>query len=177
MVETHGQGCSAGGGSTAVHMVNTRSWPYFDQAAGNSGVMSKWDVVSMRWAEVFYATLKNRSKCGDTGTVACLVNLTAAELSTAALGASAATGAFANGNAAYNFGLPYAPVIDGVELDDEPHALAAKGHWFKGPVLVGSARQEKCGQLPLSKTLDAAGFIAWANSTCLPRPLSLCTCA
>ena len=36
-------GCSAGAGSTANHVTNVRSWPYFDQAAGQSGMLAQWN--------------------------------------------------------------------------------------------------------------------------------------
>ena len=177
-------GCSAGGGSTANHMVNPRSWPYFDQAAGESGVMAKWDVNPMGWAEQFYAALLLASHCdkgrGGIGksaspsrvavssardasaSVDCLLNLTATQLSTAALTATS----LALKNTTYScFGLPYAPVIDGVEIADEPHALAAKGQWFKGPVLMGTARGESCGTDGFSHTMGERDFIEFVNTS------------
>merc|ERR1711998_654514 len=41
-------GCSAGAGSTANHMVNAKSWPYFDQAMGESGVLSYWNTNTLK---------------------------------------------------------------------------------------------------------------------------------
>jgi para-nitrobenzyl esterase len=125
-------GCAAGAGSTANHIVNPRSWPYFDQAAGESGTFAKWDVNSMQQAERYYADLQEKSGCGKD--VACLLALNATALSAAALRAEVAAGT--------NNGCTYAPVVDGVEIAAEPHELAARGQWFKGPVLLGTARDE-----------------------------------
>ena len=83
-----------------------------------------------------YGALAVATSCFD---VACLVNLSAGELSAAALQATNTDmGPFAN-NA-----LPWAPVIDGVDVLGTPEDLASKGQLFKGPVLMGTARQEVC---------------------------------
>ena len=44
-------GCSAGAGSTTNHMVNPRSWPFFQRAAAESGALSQWNVNSLPQAE------------------------------------------------------------------------------------------------------------------------------
>lgn len=75
----------------------------------------------MAWAEQYFDALKNETHCN---TVTCLVNLTSTQLSTAAL--TATTAAYSSGPA-YPYGLPYAPVIDGVDVVGEPHILARKG--------------------------------------------------
>ena len=43
-----------------------------------------------------------------------------------------------------NNALPYAPVIDGVDVLASPTDFARQGHIFPGPVLLGTARDECC---------------------------------
>jgi carboxylesterase type B len=89
------------------------------------------------------------------------VSLSAHDLSTAALNA---LGGLA-GLPVSDFGLPYAPVIDGVEVTDEPHTLAAEGQMHRGPLIVGSARDESCGKTGVPPNMDRPAFLAWANLT------------
>lgn len=59
--------CSAGAGSTANHIVNKKSWPFFDQAAGESGVGAQWNVNIMQQSQLFFDTLVLDANCSDVG--------------------------------------------------------------------------------------------------------------
>ena len=63
-------------------MVNNRSWPYFDQAAGESGVLAQWNTNTMTQAQLFFDTLVADSDCPD---VDCLVGLSSTALAAAAM--------------------------------------------------------------------------------------------
>jgi carboxylesterase type B len=138
-------GCSAGAGSTANHMVNSRSWPYFDQAAGESGVNSQWNTNSLANAEIFFGYLSKRAggPCGThvASVVQCMVNLSATKLSALSLLAQID---FNSDNSTDNSTLPFAPVVDGVDVLAPPRELMQRGHIFPGPVLLGTAQDEAC---------------------------------
>jgi para-nitrobenzyl esterase len=157
-------GCSAGAGSTINHMVNQRSWPYFHQAAAASGALAEWNVNTMLQAETLFDKLIGVTGCTD---VDCLVNLSSQQLSTAALQAVGKdTGSYAN-NA-----LPFAPVIDGIEILDTPENLSAKGQLFKGPVLLGTARQEVCS---LERSTPPSLIDVFSTSTLSERAMVVCS--
>ena len=48
-------GSSAGGGSTANHFVNARSWPLFDKTAGESGMFATWNTMPLESAEAHFS--------------------------------------------------------------------------------------------------------------------------
>ena len=50
-------GCSAGAGSTANHLVNVKSWPHFDQTSGMSGMLASLNTVPMPLAEAMFAAV------------------------------------------------------------------------------------------------------------------------
>ena len=129
-------GCSAGAGSTANHIVNKKSWPFFDQAAGESGVGAQWNVNTMQQSQLFFDTLVVDADCA---TVECLVNKSATELAAAAMQTVNDDDGFFANNA-----LPYAPTVDGVDVVAPPLVLAEQGHIFPGPILLGTAHDECC---------------------------------
>ena len=67
-------GCSAGAGSTANHFVSANSWPYFAQAAGESGMFAPWNSKPLALATNIYDELLVATGCT---TLACLSNKSA----------------------------------------------------------------------------------------------------
>eukprot|EP01046_Picozoa_sp_COSAG06_P008924 COSAG06_NODE_457_length_15473_cov_68.819240_3_plen_473_part_00 len=124
-------GCSAGAGSTANHLVNPRSWPFFDRAAGESGMLAAWNTNSMEQSQTLYDTVVKESHCADAD---CLAAMNVTDLVTAA---SRAFKADSNAH--------WGPTVDGVETTDSPYNLTKQGQFFtRGPVLLGTARDETC---------------------------------
>eukprot|EP00912_Choanoflagellata_sp_UC4_P000954 UC4_evm1s590 len=123
-------GCSAGAGSTTQHIINKRSWPYFDYAAGESGVTSGWNTNTMDQAQLMYEYVLEASQC-PAGSLNCLLSKTTQELHEIAQNASKLDNGFFG-----SCGLAFAPVIDGVELVDTPRSLVARGEIFDGPILM-----------------------------------------
>lgn len=144
-------GCSAGAGSVACHLTNRRSWPYFDRAAGESGLFAAWNTNTMEKSAGLYAAVAAKARCPTTGpgSAACLLALPAATL------AAAATAGFAACPGAH-----WGPTVDGVDTTASPRDAAADGELFRGPVLLGTARDETCSlagrDWPFN--LDLAGF-------------------
>ncbi len=66
-------GCSAGAGSTANHLVNPRSWPFFDRAAGESGMLAvrliQTTITNLR-AHVNHSNCTHASELEHTARVA-----------------------------------------------------------------------------------------------------------
>ena len=134
-------GCSAGAGSVAVHMVSKRSWSYFDRAAGQSGVTAAWNSLPLANAQTFFDIFAKASNCAaGASQVACLQNVSAADT------AKHATAAWAQLMKQPDFegNNNYSPTVDGVELLDTPRKLVMKGDTFDGPVLLGTAADEVC---------------------------------
>lgn len=137
--------CSAGAGSTANHIVNKKSWPFFDQAAGESGVGAQWNVNIMQQSQLFFDTLVLDANCSD---VECLVGLSAYDLAKAAMQTvNDYDGFFAN-NA-----LPCTPTVDGVDALAPPLVLAEQGHVFHGVTLIGTAQDECCSRAILTRSI------------------------
>eukprot|EP01050_Picozoa_sp_SAG11_P015048 SAG11_NODE_1915_length_4071_cov_6.184197_1_plen_570_part_00 len=134
-------GCSAGAGSVAVHMVSPKSWPHFSRAAGQSGVTAAWNSLPMREAQTLFDLFAKASGCADgAAQVACLQNLSAATAARHAATAWAQRSAQPDYAGTNN----YSPVVDGVELLDTPRQLVMQGKTFDGPVLLGTAADEVC---------------------------------
>jgi len=74
-------GSSAGGGSTANHVVNAHSWPFFHKAAGENGEFAMWNSMPLSDAEQTFSAVLNRTACAaGAGSVDCLEKKTALEL-------------------------------------------------------------------------------------------------
>ena len=133
-------GCSAGAGSTANHVVNANSWPFFAQAAGESGMFAKWNANAMATAEGIMGKLANFTGCDERGSASAVVCLQAQSATDIIRASGLLPGLFPN--APRVDGIVWAPVIDGVDTVGHPLALAKAGRHFKGPMLLGTARDE-----------------------------------
>ena len=154
-------GCSAGAGSTANHVVNAASWPFFSKASGNSGMFAMWNAMSMADGEATFAAVLKNTGCAD---VACLEGQSTQQLSKAA-----------------NLGLKrddpridrimWGPVIDGVDTIAHPWELAQRGHHFRGPLLLGTARDEGVSFCGTAANMSRSEFEAWATEVVPGAPL------
>ena len=135
-------GCSAGAGSVAAHLVSPRSWPFFHRAAGESGVMSQWNSKPMGDAELFFGLLLKAANCDGAGNpVACLEAMSASTVAAHAAAAWTARQKLPGFDGVNN----YSPVVDGVELTASPRELILAGKVFPhGQLLVGTAADEVC---------------------------------
>eukprot|EP01043_Picozoa_sp_COSAG02_P016103 COSAG02_NODE_702_length_18327_cov_85.154597_3_plen_137_part_00 len=73
--------------------------------------------------------------------------------------ANAATYAFKADSTAH-----WGPTIDGVETSDSPYNLTKQGQFFKGPLMVGTARDETCSLV--SGPLNGAQYITCSTVYC-----------
>ena len=129
-------GESAGSGSVANHLVHEQSWPLFDKAGMESGPFADWSSQPLDMASTRAEALATRVGCdpaaGSAVLAACLRGANESAIEAAA------------------HGLPdsdllcdWSPVIDGVELTDEPQRLAAAGKLKRGvPTLLGTNHDE-----------------------------------
>jgi carboxylesterase type B len=154
-------GCSAGAGSTANHVVNAASWPFFSKASGNSGMFAMWNAMSMADGEATYAAVLKNTGCAD---VACLEGKSTHELSQAAkLGLKRDDPRIDR--------IMWGPVIDGVDTIAHPWELAQRGHHFKGPLLLGTARDEGVSFCGTTANMSRSEFESWGTETMPGAPL------
>jgi carboxylesterase type B len=123
-------GCSAGAGSVANHLTNRKSWPYFDRASGNSGVLAAWNTNPRNQSQRMYDLTAGASGCAKRGggggganahSIACMVAQTAAQV------VAAASKAFAADPDAH-----WGPTVDGVDVVASPHDQALRGELHTG---------------------------------------------
>jgi carboxylesterase type B len=156
----------AGAGSTANHAVNAHSWPYFHKAAGESGMFAMWNAMPLSDAEETFSAILEKTLCtGATDHVACLEQKTTEELT-----AAASLGLFR----AHPWcgRIMWGPVIDGIDVIGHPWELAQRGHHFKGPLLLGTARDEGVSFCGTPGNMSQADFEEWAVGALKPAPLS-----
>ena len=157
---------SAGAGSTANHVVNAHSWQYFQKAAGESGMFAMWNAMPLSDAEETFSAVLTKTSCADaTDHVACLEQKTTADLSAAANLGLFRTHPFCGS-------IMWGPVIDGIDVIGHPWELARRGHHFKGPLLLGTARDEGVSFCGTPGNMTKAGFEQWAVGALKPVPLS-----
>ena len=125
-------GESAGAGSVTNHLVQPASWPFFRAAIMESGAFGYWTGKPLKMAENLYLNISDALDC-DHASAECLVSKSVDELTTAAFNH---TRFFAGGL------LPWAPVIDGVDLVSHPFNLLDNDKAAKVPVLLGFNRDE-----------------------------------
>jgi hypothetical protein len=66
----------------------------------------------------------------------------------------------------------WGPAIDGVDVLGHPWELAQRGHHFKGPLLLGTARDEGVSFCGTPGSMTEPEFRAWAAGALHPQPLS-----
>lgn len=152
-------GCSAGAGSTANHATNHHSWPYFQQAAGESGMFAPWNAKPLRAAQgIFQAVAASLGCATEVDPVRCLEETPAQKLT-----AAGNIGLFAHANPNSMTMTIFAPVIDGVDVLGHPWARAQAGQHFNGPLLLGTTRDEGASFCGTAHNLSRAQFETFAR--------------
>eukprot|EP00041_Stephanoeca_diplocostata_P039423 m.1624505 g.1624505 ORF g.1624505 m.1624505 type:complete len:535 (-) comp25389_c0_seq6:4984-6588(-) len=113
-------GESAGAGSVSNHLVMPKSNRLFDTAAIESGSFALWAAQPMNYSEIIFEQILNYSKCDSVG---CLQAIQPADVVRAVN--SIPIGLCCD-NLAQNPWIPWAPTVDGVELEDHPRTLLQK---------------------------------------------------
>jgi para-nitrobenzyl esterase len=127
-------GQSAGGHSVSLHMVSPGSAEYFNRAIVQSGSAStRWPTLAD--AEALGDRLASAGGCTDPMHVLdCMRSKTAAEVLLA----------FPNGQQemAETPRVAWAPVVDGLDIPDQPRTLYATGAFNHVPLIIGTTRDE-----------------------------------
>ena len=127
-------GQSAGGNSVSLHIVSPGSAGYFNRAIIQSGPASnRWSTLAD--AEALGDRLAASAGCTDPAQVlACLRSLTPAQVLLA----------FPNGQQEFSETprVSWAPVVDGVDIPDQPRRLYESGAFNHVPLIIGTTRDE-----------------------------------
>jgi len=123
-------GESAGGGSTSDHLVSPRSRGMFQRAAIESGAWAPWSAQPYNISATRLPQLAQKNNCSNApDVVACLRAIDAQTL-------------FSNSDGLTSAFLEWSPVIDGVELTDDPRNLLAAGAVAPVPIMLGFNHDE-----------------------------------
>eukprot|EP00040_Diaphanoeca_grandis_P043881 m.269418 g.269418 ORF g.269418 m.269418 type:complete len:566 (-) comp83983_c0_seq1:251-1948(-) len=164
-------GESAGAGGVSNHVAMKRSWPYFRNAAMQSGGFQMWVAKTLENAGknfLFFVQKMNCESADPLKIKSCLQNASTKELV----------------EMSTDFTYPHedswtacrwAPTIDGVELDSHPMILLETGKTHpNASIILGTNSDEgtdfigynKSGSLepPLKKSLTQAQFDSWCDS-------------
>jgi para-nitrobenzyl esterase len=120
-------GESAGGGSVSNHLVSPRSRGLFARAAIQSGSFASWTAQPYNISRTRLPQVARNLGCAGSTGPALLTCLRAVNETSLLAADRGLTEAF----------LEWGPVIDGVEVVDDPRALAAAGALAPVPVLMG----------------------------------------
>ena len=127
-------GQSAGGNSVSLHLVSPGSAGYFGRAIIQSGYAStRWRTLAD--AEALGSTFGAAMGCTDPAQVlACMRSKTVAQVLLA----------FANGQQEFaeTARVPWGPVVDGLDIPDQPRTLYENGDFNHVPTIIGSTRDE-----------------------------------
>jgi len=127
-------GQSAGGHSVSFHLVSPGSAGYFSRAIIQSGYASS-RIPTLAEAETLGTNFAAAVGCTDPAQVlACMRAKTAAQVLLA----------FPNGQQefAQTPRIPWGPVVDGVDIPDQPRTLYEDGAFSHVPLIIGSTRDE-----------------------------------
>ena len=154
-------GTSAGGDSTGLHLVSPGSAGLFQRAAIHSGTPTiQWPTHADGAAQgdAFAAALG----CATPATVlTCLRSKTTAQL-LAALPLASQAVVEPTGSAVF-----WTPVVDGLELPDQPRALFETGRFQAVPTIIGTNRDEASGAFvtrSFGSGVTLAQYNAWLVS-------------
>jgi carboxylesterase type B len=146
-------GESAGAGSVSDHLVAPRSWGLFQGAIMESSGASDWCAQPLNTSMSRWPQLAAHASCSaGTGAqqLACLRSLNYSQILNFAHGLHSAF-------------QEWSPVIDGVELTDDPRKLMAAGKFSNVPVLIGANKDEGTIFNPAPLDLNETGFVTLVN--------------
>jgi para-nitrobenzyl esterase len=127
-------GQSAGGHSVSLHVVSPGSGGYFGRAIVQSGTAStRWPTLED--AESLGTNFAATVGCTDPSQVlACMRSKTQAQVLLA----------FPNGQQEFaeTARVPWGPVVDGLDIPDQPRTLYENGAFNHVPIIVGTTRDE-----------------------------------
>lgn len=127
-------GQSAGGNSVSLHVVSPGSAPYFDRAIMHSGYAStRWPTLAD--AESLGHTFAAAVGCTDeTQVLACMRLKSTSQVLLA----------FPNGQQefAQTPRIAWSPVVDGLDVPDQPRTLYETGAFNHVPIIIGATRDE-----------------------------------
>ena len=127
-------GQSAGGNSVSLHVVSPGSAGYFGRAIMQSGYAStRWRTLAD--AEALGSTFGAAMGCTDPAqALVCMRSKTVAQVLLA----------FANGQQEFaeTARVPWGPVVDGLDIPDQPRTLYENGDFNHVPTIIGSTRDE-----------------------------------
>jgi para-nitrobenzyl esterase len=127
-------GQSAGGHSVSFHVVSPRSAGYFHGAIMQSGYASS-RLPTLADAESLGTSFATAAGCTDPSQVlACMRSTT---INQVLLGFGRGQQEFAETGR-----IPWGPVVDGLEIPDQPRRLYERGVFNHVPVIVGATRDE-----------------------------------
>lgn len=126
-------GESAGGGSVSNHLVSPRSMGLFSGAIIESGPWAAWTAQPYNISKSRWPQMAEMVGCGSAAPGAArLACMRAVPMQTLL---------DHYGNTTHGF-IQFSPVIDGVEVIDDPRALAAAGKIAPVPILLGTNYDE-----------------------------------
>ena len=127
-------GQSAGGHSVSLHLVSPGSAGYFNRAIIQSGyASSRWSTRAD--AESLGTSFAASVGCTDpTQVLACMRGKTRVEVLLA----------FGNGQQQYSETprVAWSPVVDGLDIPDQPRVLYETGNFNRVPTIIGATRDE-----------------------------------
>ena len=127
-------GQSAGGNSVSMHVVSPGSAGYFTRAIMQSGYAStRWPTLAD--AEALGHDFAAAMGCTEVSqVVTCMRAKTRAEVLLA----------FANGQQEFaeTARVPWGPVVDGLDIPDQPRRLYEDGTFSRVPLIIGATRDE-----------------------------------
>lgn len=127
-------GQSAGGHSVSLHLVSPQSGGYFAQAIVQSGyASSRWRTLAD--AEALGNSFATAVGCTNPATVlACMRSKSQAQVLLA----------FGNGQQEYaeTARVQWGPIVDGLDIPDQPRTLYENGAFNHVPTIIGATRDE-----------------------------------
>lgn len=170
-------GQSAGAASVSVHLSMPQSFGLYAGALMESGGFSGWTAQSMSRKELWFQRLMNQTQCQDSD---CLLTLPTEELFSAYL--AIPQGRCCNESLLGDPFIPWAPAIDGVELQAHPLDLLLEEKVNQVPMVIGSTVDDGAGFFRKDYNLSGADFLtlfeskaeelmgsAWILHTSLPE--------
>lgn len=149
-------GESAGAGSVSNHLIMPQSNGLFQRAGMESGPIADWTAQPLYAAQDKFNTVSANLGCSEKTGEDLLSCMRAFDSYTVFEASRSAPGALMHD-------LVWGPVIDGVEILDDPRKLAAAGKFNKVPVLLGTNMDEGTLFVKASHDLNVTGMYEFVS--------------